>query len=314
MASDFDRVRKQHPEVRESWQATYVAALFAKSKAKAWTTAIVPLPESLAGDLELQRQRLETLRNIVLLWEQGDPLADLETALASVPETLAGDDAVLETTALLDYLRVRNGDLNAGVRAIDTYTRLAERRSGAAKARTLANIGVLRSISGDAAGALATWEEAITFADVKGRDVIYLNAAIQGLGPAMLQSLETLSASKHSALVRLQALAWRAELATRKGTEPETAIEEYRGAVTRERQGELRANLPLAGFGILSTGDFNANLGYSVEERLTITLSVNADPWLVPPAPLTVPGASKKSKTKATKAKAKAKTSKPAKP
>lgn len=296
LVSDFDRVRKQHPEVRESWQATYVAALFGKSKTKAWKTVIVPLPESLAGDLELQRQRLETLRNIILLWEEGDPLADLEAALATVPEALAADDVVIETTALLDYLRLRGGDLSAGARAVEAYALLAERRSGAAKAQALANLGVLRSLSGDAAGAIATWEEAISIADERGRDVIFLNAAIQGLSPAILQSLETLSASKHSALIRLQALAWRAELATRTGDNADTAVEEYRAAVSTERSGELRANLPLAGFGILSTGEFNANLGYSIEDALVITLKVNADPWLVPPAPLTLPGALKKLK------------------
>ncbi len=296
LVSDFDRVRKQHPDVRESWQATYVAALFAKSKAKAWKPVIAPLPEALAADLPLQRQRLETLRNVGLLWEQRDPIADLEAALATVPDALAEDDVVLETTALLDYLRLRGGDLNAGVRAADAYTRLAAARTGADKARTLANLGVLRSLSGDAAGAIATWEEAITFADERGRDVIYLNAAIQGLSPAVLQSLETLSASKQSALVRLQALAWRAELATRTGKGSDAAVEDYRKAVDTERKGELRANLPLAGFGILSTGDFNANLGYAVQDGLMITLTVNADPWLLAPAPLTLPGALKKLK------------------
>ncbi|MEZ4382696.1 MAG: hypothetical protein R3A79_15265 [Nannocystaceae bacterium] len=294
LVRDFAKVRKSHPEIAEAWQATYVASLFAKSRAQAWKAAMEPLPAALAGDLQLQRERLGTLRNIVFLWEQGDAIADLEAALASAPKALADDDVVLETAALIDYLRLRGGDVEAGGRAVGAYQVLAQRRSGHARAQALANLGVLRSLSGDPAGAITTWEEAIRIADEKGRDIIFLNAAIQALGPGAAQSLATLAQSQHSALIRLQALAWRAEVAARGGDGEEAAVDALREAIERERGLEMRANTPLGGFGILSTGDFTANLNYSIGDGLKMTLAVNATPWLVPPAPLTIPGALKK--------------------
>ncbi|MCA9659826.1 MAG: hypothetical protein KC486_15895, partial [Myxococcales bacterium] len=294
LVRDFAKVRKTHPEVSEAWEATYVASLFAKSRKEAWKAAMEPLPPALADDLDLQRERLKTLRNVVLLWEQGDPIADLEAALASAPKALADDDVVLETSALIDYLRLRGGDAEAGGRAIGAYQVLAQRRSGADKAQALNNLGVLRSLSGDLAGAITTWEEAIKLADEKARDMIYLNAAIQGLGPQSVPSLETLAVSPHSALIRLQALAWWAEVARRSGDGEEAVVDALREAIERERGGEMRANLPLGGFGILSTGDFTTNLSYSVADGLSMTLAVNATPWLVPPAPLTMPGNLKK--------------------
>jgi tetratricopeptide (TPR) repeat protein len=304
LVRDFAKVRKAHPEVREAWEATYVASLFAKSRKEAWKAAMEPLPEALAGDLDLQRERLKTLRNVVLLWEQGDPVADLEAALASAPKALADDDVVLETSALIDFLKMRGGDAEAGGRAIGAYQVLAQRRSGAAKAQALNNLGVLRSLSGDLAGAITTWEEGIKLADETGRDMIYLNAAVQGLGPGSAQSLETLAASQHSALIRLQALAWRAELVSRSGGDDGAAVDALREGIERERGREMRANLPLGGFGVLSTGDFTANLGYSVADGLALTLAVNATPWLVPPAPLTIPGNLKKAGKKRRGAKA----------
>ncbi len=301
LVSDFDRVRKRHPEIPESWRASYVAALFAKSKKKAWKTAFIPLPEPLAADRDLQIRRLETLRNIVLLWEQGDPIADLEAAINSVPTALRDDDVVVETVGLIDYLKLLRGDRAAGLRALSAYRGLADRRSGAKRAQALQNLAVIRSQSGDQAGAIATWEEAIAIADERGRDIIYLNAAIQGLSPAVLPTLETLSASTQSALIRIQALAWRAELATRSGDKTQAALEDYRKALHTERSGELRANLPLGGFGVLSTGDFTANLSYSVEDGLALALAVNADTWLVPPAPLSTPNRPKTRKKSTSK-------------
>ncbi len=305
MVSDFDRVRKKYPEIAESWRATYVAALFAKNKQKAWRTAFTPLPESLAADRALQIRRLETLRNIVLLWERGDPIVDLEAAIDSVPAAFRDDDGVVETVALVDYLKFLRGDQAAGLRALSTYRGLADRRKGAKRAQALQNLAVVRSQSGDAKGAIATWEEAIAIADERGRDIIYLNAAIQGLSPAVVQTLETLSASEQSVLIRLQALAWRAELAARSGNGVDAAVDDYRNALKTEAKRELRANLPLGGFGVLATGDVTANLNYSVKDGLALVLAVNADTWLVPPAPLSLPASGRKARRPVTSKKKK---------
>ncbi|MCB9706261.1 MAG: hypothetical protein H6711_30735 [Myxococcales bacterium] len=287
LVADFEKIRRKYPDVGDAWQATYVASIFASDPKKAWKTALVPLPESLAGDVELQRKRLRTLRNLVLLWERGDPVADLEAAMAAIPEAIRADEEVSETAAIVDYLRLVRGDAGAGATAIATYTALAERRKGAAKAQALHNLGTLRSLSGDSEGAIAAWEEAIGLADEKGRDIIYLSAAIHTLSPEVLGSLDTLSKSRHSALIRIQAIAWRAEAIRRGGGDAVPADEAYYAAVASEASGELRANLPVGRLGIISTGEFTVNLNYTIREGLTTILAVNAVPWLVPAAPIT---------------------------
>ena len=287
----LEALRKKYPEVDDAWRASLVSALFADDRALAMRLVDAPPPAG-AADPARDLVHRRAARDIILLWEPDDAAPRLDALVARLPAELQREPDARETRALADGIRALAGDRAAGERAIAAYLALAEGRSAAARTHLIANAATLHAAAGERSPATDAWESALAGADDKTRDFIRLAAAASV--PGLEGVFDELATSTASATVRVQAAAWKAESLRRSGADDKAAVDAARAVVRREREVEIRGNSPVGRLGVITSGDFNLNLGYTVREGLTTTFEVKATLWLAPPAPVPAPSSAKK--------------------
>jgi hypothetical protein len=290
----IDALLSRAPHVDDAWRLGLAVSLLTDDLALAQRLSERPIPPDHKDSITHQLLQLRARRDLILLWEPADAPARLDALRASLTPELRDHDEARELSALAHGVRGLAGDRDALRSALEIYSDLLQRRRGDERISLLSNAAVLHLRLGDGDGASAAFKSAFDGArDDKQRDFIRL--AVAASAPGFEEFFDTLGDCDHSAAIRTQALAWRVERARSSGAGDLKALEEQLRQQLRREQGlEIRGHYPAGRLGVLTSGDFNINLGYSARPGLVTTFEVRSARWLIPPAPLPAPTPTKK--------------------
>ncbi len=274
------------PDVR---RLQLLAANFAGAAKTSLAAVRAPLPAALAGDVALQRARVKSWLDLALAWEEAGDLAGIEAAATALP-TDDGDgtrDTVLAAVLAARFMRDR--DRGAGERAAEIYEAQARAGSDAARAVALNNLGLLRVGLGDPTSGLEHFMTALELDPTARPALLNLAATVLtlegGQRPQLVDAFATVASEAGTAALRVQAEAWRHAQAERGIGDVEQTRAAFWSALDRDRKAEVRGNLPLGRWGLITTGSVQISFQYSVPQGFELRHEVSSTAWLISPAP-----------------------------
>lgn len=277
---------KDFPDSPDVRRMVYLAANFSADERSALTAVRAPLT---TGDAALQRARVQTWLDLALAWEAEAELPEIEAAVAALVAE-EGDRGRMALQAALLALKFRRaGVREAGEQAAAIYEAMVKEGSTEARTVALNNLGLLKIRLGDPEGGARLLVEALNL-DPKAWPVVMNVAAavlmIEGTQrPELMDAFTLVARDSESALLRLQANAWRIEQAQKGNGDVEQTLKDFAASLASERKGEIRGALPLGRWGLLSTGAAQVSLNYSVSSGFQIQNEVSMTLWLIEPPP-----------------------------
>jgi tetratricopeptide (TPR) repeat protein len=279
---------QQYPDSADVRRLVYLAASFSSDGKGSIAAVREPLPPALAGDVALQRSRVQVWLDLTLLWEASAELPGLLAAAEALP--VDPDDPVRPgTLATLLALQLRLGDRAAGERAAELFESLTGVGAASERAAATNNAGSLRAALGDPQTAVARYSSALEL-DPKALPALLNIAATVLLAEGgqradLAGAFELVAKDGATTALRLQAQAWRQVQAQRGSGDVEVARADFAAALASERRGEVRGTTPLARWGVFNTGSVQLTLQYSVPSGLVIVNQIQSTEWFIEPAP-----------------------------
>lgn len=274
------------PESPDVWRLIFMAARLTGSAPEAAAMVTTPLPAALQKDADIRLQQIRAMIDLALQWNHVPLLEAALRAAEDLPEALDADTR-LTVQATLDTLFGKGGSDPARLRkAADSFTELAGRKTGKEQALLHNNAGIARAFAGDAEGAVKALNAAREAAPDELTPLLNMAAVAEAVGQldGVADAFGKAARDGDNSTLRLQAYAWLVTLADAGTGDREVTRREFHEALAREREGEIRGNLQLGLWGVVSTGEFKMSFGYSTQGGLQLIDEVVSRWWLIVPA------------------------------
>lgn len=277
---------ERYPESPDAWRLLYLAARLTPDAAEAAAMATAQLPPALQKDPDVRLQQVRAMIDLGVQWELSPLFEAAMTSAQDLPEALDADTRLIVRATLDAIFGKGKNDPELLKKSAAAFTELAGRRTGRDKAHAHNNAGVALALTGDAQGALTALTAAREAAPDEMTPLLNMAALAEAVGQleGVTDAFGKVASDGDNSTLRLQAHAWLVTLADAGTGDREVTRKDFHAALAKERDGEVRGNMTIARWGVISTGEFKVSLGYSSQQGLQLIDEVVPRWWLIAPA------------------------------